>query len=316
MTSVVETGQRTVERGSPFLGVAGPLLGGDFEGRLEAVRRVFDQLDVSETTRSQYKREVVPFLTFLDRSGGWFSPNLLLDWKRFLERRKDIGPGTKNKYLTVARVLLRELHRLYPNHVPDLISGVKSFRVTKVHKRTPLTDEDVKTVWDYLNSQGKSQLRTKVIVGLMYYQGLRRVEVSRLQIEDLNAHEKTLEVLGKGRDDKESVDLHPRMVEILLDYLKTTGLRSGWLFPSKKNLGMGLSPNMVWRLVMGVHRELGITKNVHSYRKVFTSRLIQSGMNLLDVRTYTRHRDITQLQTYYDRIERTKTLPLYYQSFK
>jgi integrase/recombinase XerD len=312
---VTGTGIQTVERESSFLEGTRPLPDGSFESRLEVVQNVLSLMDVSEETRTQYNREIVPFLMFLDKSGGRFYPSLLLDWKRHLERRKDIGTGTKNKYLTVGRVLLRELHRLYPSNVPDLTSGIKSFRVTKVHKRVPMSDEEVRTVWGCLESKGASYLRTKVIVGLMYYQGLRRVEVSRLQVEDFNTQERTLLVLGKGRDDKETVDVHPRMVEVLTDYLTEMDLRSGWLFPSKKNVGMGLSPNMIWRLVMGIHRELGITKNVHSYRKVFTSRLIQSGMNLLDVRTYTRHRDITQLQTYYDRIERTKTLPMYYDSF-
>jgi len=73
-----------------------------------------------------------------------------------------------------------------------------------------------------------------------------------------------------------------------------------------------LSSNMSYRLVMKAHRQLGIAKNVHAYRKVFTSKLIESGLNLLEVQSYTRHRDVSQLQVYYERLDKAKTLPTYY----
>jgi integrase len=107
------------------------------------------------------------------------------------------------------------------------------------------------------------------------------------------------------------------MVSILADYLSRTRLKSGPLFPSrKKGRGESLSSNMIYRLVMKVHRQLGIAKNVHGYRKVFTSKLIESGLNLLEVQSYTRHRDVSQLQVYYDRLDKTKTLPTYYATFE
>ncbi len=66
---------------------------------------------------------------------------------------------------------------------------------------------------------------------------------------------------------------------------------------------------------MDVHKRLGIRKNVHAYRKVFTSKLIESGLNLLEVRQYTRHRDLSQLQVYWDRIDKRRTLKTYYEAF-
>lgn len=193
----------------------------------------------------------------------------------------------------MARVLLRELHRWHPHRIPDLTKGVRSFQVTRVHKRSPLTDEDIRQVWDYLEAEG--DLRTKTIIGLLYYQGLRRIEVTRLKAEDFHAGSKTLFVHGKGGDDKEPCDLHPRMMEILTQYLESQNIRSGPLFPSRRRKGKGLSSNMIWRIVKGVHRQVGISKNVHAYRKAFTSKLIDSGLNILEVRQYTRHRDVSQL---------------------
>ena len=73
---------------------------------------------------------------------------------------------------------------------------------------------------------------------------------------------------------------------------------------------------MIWRIVKGVHRQVGIPKNVHAYRKAFTSKLIDSGLNILEVRQYTRHRDVSQLQVYYDRLDKGRTLPVYYKALR
>jgi site-specific recombinase XerD len=138
----------------------------------EQVAMVFECMDVSENTRRQYRREVRPFLKFVDARDGHLSPTTLLEWKRCLAARADIAAATKRKYLNVARVLLRELHRW--GILPDFTKGVKSFQVTRVHKRTPITDEELERIWQYLNSE--ADLRTRAIIGLLYYQGLRRIE--------------------------------------------------------------------------------------------------------------------------------------------
>ena len=299
---------------SQILAGPGVIPGGPGDGWEESAATVFDRLDVSETTRSQYRREIRPFLKFMRHRGGTLTPTILLDWKRRLEKRTDIGTGTKKKYLNVARVLLRELHRWHPDRIPDLVTGVRGFRVEQSHKKNPITDDEIERVWKYLDAV--SDLRLKTLFGLMYYQGLRRVEISRLLVEDFDAEEKSILVHGKGRDDKERISAHPRMVTLMQDYLEDGGLRSGPLFPSRKRPGKGLSPNMLWRLVMGVHKELGIRKNSHSWRKVFTSRLLASGMNLLEVRLFTRHRSVEMLQVYADRLDKDKMLPTFYAAFE
>jgi integrase len=289
------------------------LVRSELDGSLLArVNEVIDAIDISETSRRQYKREVLPFLKWL--GPNQVHPNILLDYKRYLQGLTDIGSGTKSKYLTVARVFLRELYRL--RVIPlDVTAGIRSFKMSRPHKKSPITDDELGRIWEHLNSH-EADPRLRVIIGLMYFQGLRRVEVTRLRVEDFNPDAKTLLVWGKGRDDKEVVDCHPRMVLILSEYLSRTRLKSGPLFPSrKKGRGESLSSNMIYRLVVSVHRQLGIAKNVHGYRKVFTSKLIESGLNLLEVQSYTRHRDVSQLQVYYDRLDKAKTLPTYYATF-
>lgn len=300
--------------GRSFLrGQSGPLPDGSDGGIRDLVGVLFDHfLDVSKETRIQYKRAIRPFLDWIEHNNGQLDPTTLIRWKRHLQSRNDLGSGSKNKFLTVARVLLRELHKWYPQHFPNLATGVKGFQVTRLHKRQPLSDGDLKQIWEYLDVNGDA--RTRVIVGLLYFQGLRRVELTRLRVEDCHPSTRTLFVHGKGRDDKESVDLHPKMVALLVDYLDGTNLKSGWLLPSPRTK-RSLSSNMIWRIVTHVHQTLGITTNVHGYRKAFTSKLIDSGLNLLEVRAYTRHKQTSMLQVYYDRLDKQRTLQTYYDTF-
>jgi integrase len=49
----------------------------------------------------------------------------------------------------------------------------------------------------------------------------------------------------------------------------------------------------------------------HAYRKAFTSKLIDAGMNLLTVQQFTRHRSLEMLKVYYDRIDQQKAMPMF-----
>ena len=273
---------------------------------------VLDGMDLSDSSRRQYLREIRVFANWL--AGSALYPNVLRDFKKHLKARTDIGAGTKAKYLNVARSFLREAFRLQLLPV-DITANVKGIRVTRQHKRKPITDDEIARVFEFLDSEAADP-RARVIIALMYLQGLRRVEVGRLRVDHYDRHGRTLMVRGKGHDDLLSVDLHPRMANILDAYLKESGLKSGPLLPSREKPGEKLSSSMIWRIAFGVHRKLGLdARNLHSYRKAFVTRLIRTNMPLLDVMTYSRHQTVEMLSIYYRRLEKEKTLPTYYAAF-
>lgn len=274
---------------------------------------VINSMDISECTRLQYQREVRHFLLWL--GAGQLYPNVLLDYKKHLKSRADIGTGTKAKYLAVARALFRELYRL--GLIPvDVTVGIKGFKVSRAHKRTPLSDTDIAAAMHFISDASENS-RDRAILALLLYQGLRRVELTRLRVDDFSEGLRTLLVMGKGQDDRCPVDLHPRSVEVLSTYLSAVPLKSGPMFPSPRDASASLSSSAVWRIVMRAHSKLGLTqRNVHAWRKAFTTRLIQSGMNLLEVQGYTRHASLQMLQIYYNRLESVKTLPAYYAAFQ
>jgi integrase len=290
-----------------------PVVGTSDPSLPSAVNGVLDGMDISENSRTQYRRELRFFFGWL--GGSALHPNVLLDFKKHLKACSDLSPGTQAKYLSVARSFLRELYRRQLLPV-DVTANVKGIRAARTHKRSALTDDEVRRVFDYLDSDAPDP-RAKVIIGLMYFQGLRRIEIARLRVEDFDRHGATLAVQGKGQDDREKVDLHPRAVALLSEHVTRNAIKSGPLLPSPKCPGKPLSSSAIWRIAMeGVHRKLGLAdRNLHSYRKTFVTRLIQTGMTLLEVQGYSRHRSVEMLQVYYQRLEKQKTLPVYYRAF-
>ena len=79
------------------------------DGLLKKAQKVFDLLDVAETTREDYKRSVKIFIAFIQ--GKTLDSNTFLEFKRHLKLRNEISVSTKNKYLIAARILLKELNR-------------------------------------------------------------------------------------------------------------------------------------------------------------------------------------------------------------
>ena len=283
---------------------------------LRRARQVFDTLDVAESTREDYRRRIVRFLRFARRTG--LGRNSFLDYKRSLADRTDLAVATKNKYLATARVFLKELYRL--GYLPaDLTANVKGFSQSRRHKRFGITDTEMQAITERIRSLPLSpeSARLRAILCLLGLQGLRQIEVARLDVRDLDLAHKTALVRGKGRDDREPVDLHPETVRTLREYLETNHLADGPLFVGRSNNSHRLTTRGL-RLIIGqILRELGIDKSIHGFRHYFVTCLIRAyGGDLLTVAQYTRHRSLEMLQVYDDNIKRQEDLTRFYRTFR
>lgn len=279
---------------------------------------VFDELDVSEATRYDYKNRVSVFIQYLSEYKD-FSPNVYLHFKRYLETRNDLSISTKNKYLTVARVFLKSLHKY--GYLPvDTTVNVRSFQQSKRHKVEGLNQEEISQVFEYLNGLASEdeKYRLLALFSLLVFQGLRQIEIVRLDVKHLDLPSKRLSIRGKGRDDTEPIDLHPITSQYIKRYLKTNLVADGPLFPSKSNCKSGsrMTTRGLRKIIKQIFEDLSIEKNVHGLRHFFVTKLVESyGGDLLEVARYTRHKSIETLQVYNDSVNRKRDLPRYYKAF-
>lgn len=279
---------------------------------------IFDLLDISEGTRADYKYRIRLFLNFIGQKG--FNRGSFLEFKRSLADRTDLSASTKNKYLATAKIFLRELNRqgLLP---ADLTQNIKTFTQSKKHKRDGLSDAEMQRLSEKMKYMPPTppNTRLKAITALLALQGLRQVEIIRLDVKDLDLVGKIAFVRGKGRDDKEPISLHPETAKALRDYLHANRVADGALFTSRSNnhRNQRLTTRAIREMIKTLLRKEGIEKSTHGFRHYFTTTLIKTYKgDLLEVAQYTRHRSLEMLQVYNDAIKKEADLPRYYGAFK
>ena len=97
--------------------------------------KIFDNLDISDNTKKDYLSYINKFIRYARRTE--FNNSILLAYKKYLKNNVHISVSTKNKYLTVAKIYLKELHRLGYLAI-DITVNIKNFKQSKKHKRTGL----------------------------------------------------------------------------------------------------------------------------------------------------------------------------------
>lgn len=283
----------------------------------EQAERAFDLLDISDSTRQDYKYRIGLFIGFIEENG--LNHNTFLEFKRALADRTDITVSTKNKYLATAKIFLKEANRQGALPV-DITQNVKTFSQNKKHKKDGLNDEEIERLTHAMRELPKTQRNTrlKAILSLLVFQGLRQVEVVRLNVKDIDFVSNVAYVQGKGRDDKEPVNLHPETTRALKIYVKSNKIADGALFTSQSNnsKNMRLTTRGLRGVVKETLNDLNIDKSTHGFRHYFTTKLIKTYKgDLLEVAQYTRHKSLEMLQVYNDSINREADLPRFYQAF-
>lgn len=279
--------------------------------------QIFANLDVLETTRQEYSSRVKMFIDFIQERG--FNKNSYLEYKRNLSQKTDFAVSTKNKYLIVARVYCKELHR--QGFLPiDITQNIKSFQQSRKHKKDGFTEDEIQRILRYIQEQENNRdiCRKKALLSLLILQGLRQVEIVRLDVTEIDLVSQVAFVQGKGQDDTEAVDLHPVTVSAIRDYLRQYRVADGALFTSTSNNSRNhrLTTKSIRCLINPILRSLEIDKTVHGFRHYFTTKLIQSYKgDILTVAQYTRHKSLEMLQVYNDNIKKKSDLPKYYETF-
>ena len=274
---------------------------------------VFDSMDITESTKRDYLARLPRFILFVERNG--IDRDLLLRYKQELRDDVTLGVSAKNKMLTTARIALRELYRQGKLSV-DLSVGVKSFQQNNKHKVVGLNTEEVEKICQHLQSLDNSlrSERLRAIVALLLFQGLRQIEICRLDVKDIDLANNRIYIVGKGHIDSEPIHLHPETLKTLTGYLRQSQVKYGALFThlNRQANDQRLSTRGLRQIFQDLLKELGIQKTTHSTRHYFTTELIKHfGSELITVTKFTRHNSLEMLQVYNDEIlDKKKTSEL------
>ena len=282
------------------------------------LKSICDAQPCKANTRNKYFKDMVEFNAWL--TGKEFSIDTVMKYRNeYLTKRTDIGTGTKNLKLAALRTLVKELY--FRGVIPiDITGKLKNFNTETGHKKDGLDIGEVQRVKAYIQSVTDEKKRTRLntMFHLLTLQGLRQFEVCNIVVEDFNQSDRKIKITGKGKDEKEAIDLHPHTVEALKEYLRITGKKSGYLFTSEKGTTKGerLTERGFRKIFDTVFDELDIDRSTHGFRHFFVSNMLETfDGNIGIVKQFSRHKSTAALVMYDDRKRKKEHNEIFYTAF-
>jgi integrase/recombinase XerD len=141
-----------------------------------------------------------------------------------------------------------------------------------------------------------SNLYHRTMLMTLYSTGLRRAELCRLKVRDIDSKRMMLRVVqGKGGIDRE-VPLGKKLLPILREYYRWMRPQT-YLFPGTINhlrADKPITEKMVWQAVREASNRAGIKKHVtpHTLRHCFATHLLESGADLRSIQMMLGHSDL------------------------
>ena len=223
-------------------------------------------------------------------------------------------PTTVQNYITALRLFFAWTAQagIYPN-IADHIKGAK---LNAEHKKDYLNASQVQDILSSIDTETARGKRDYCIIALMVTGGLRDIEVSRANIEDLKTlgDSTVLYLQGKGREERtDYIKVVPAVEKPLREYLKTRQNVKGQqpLFTSLSNNSKGqrLTPRSISSIVKDRLIQAGYNSDrltAHSLRHSAVTISLIGGLPLEEVQQFARHKNISTTQIYAHNLERAK----------
>ena len=235
------------------------------------------------------------------------------EFRRHAEKRLDhLGPEDIRQY----QVALLEDKKLAVGTVALRVPALRFFYLKVLKKRalrdelpypknpkwarrlpTILTPEEMTRLIDSARN-----LFHYAMLLTMYSCGLRRSELCRLKVSNIDSPRMVLRVeRGKGGVDRE-IPLNQKLLETLRTYWRWMHPKT-YLFPGTEKgwrADKPITPKVIWEAVQEAAHRAGITKHVtpHTLRHCFASHLLEAGTDLRTIQILMGHRDIEATTRY------------------
>lgn len=264
-----------------------------------------DAKNLDDGSKVTYLKSLNDFFFFLQQHGGshagyGFSGKTVAKYLAWMKKKR-LSAFTISLRLSAVKQLASWIiaHRqrlaisLSAHQLDELrdVAQVRGPRLERMFHKDGLTEADREALL-----RSVPEVKWQAILSLLAYEGLRTVEVTRLQVRDIDVKEMKLWVLGKGKDLKEPIRLFDSCACYLKAYLMATPELSAQdvLFP-------GLNTGQI-RYHTGKYLKLAGLKSerisAHSLRHTSGQVLIAKGIDPVYVQQHLRHKDFSTTQIY------------------
>ena len=262
-------------------------------------------IDASKKTIETYTRALRQFAKYLFKNE--IKHPVRQDILNYRDELKETRkPSTVQNYITTVRLFFQWTAQegLYPN-IADHIKGAK---LDRQHKKDYLTSTQVKNILNNMELETIEDKRNYAMFLLMITGGLRTIEVSRANIEDLKTvcNNTVLYIQGKGHEEKaDYIKLAPQVENAIRSYLKarrTCDITSP-LFTSTSNNSKGnrLSTRTISGIVKKLFKNNGYNSErltAHSTRHTAVTLALLGGQDIQSVQQFARHTNVATTLIY------------------
>lgn len=276
-------------------------------------RSFLSYLDASPKTIETYTKAIRQFYKYIGER-GITQPTRedVIGYRDSL--RDDHKPTTIQNYITALRLFFQwtEQAGLYP----DIAKHIKGAKLTKEHKKDYLTSSQVKAILRRIDTSDAQGRRDFAIIALMVTGGLRDIEVSRANIEDLRTlgDSVVLYIQGKGREERsEYIKVMPEVEKAirasLTDRKDTEGKQALFISLSNNSKGERISTRSISGIVKTSFQRAGYDSDrltAHSLRHTAVTLSLLGGKSLQEVQQFARHTNIATTQIYAHNLDRAK----------
>lgn len=274
------------------------------------LKRFLEYLDASEKTVQTYTRALRQFFKFLYENN--ITQPQRTDVLAFRDNLKDKGrkPTTIKSYIVAVRLFFQWTNQesLYPN----IAEKIKGANLDQAHKKDYLTVDQIKDVLNNIDTSTLTGARDYAIIVLMVTGGLRTIEVSRADMDDMRnvGNSPALYIQGKGREEKtEYVKLPLQVFKAIGRYREMLEKQYDVLFvsTSNNNKGQRLTTRSISGIVKKRLKEAGYTSNrltAHSLRHTAGTLNLMNGGTLEETQQLLRHSNINTTMIYLHHLER------------
>lgn len=234
-----------------------------------------------------YLRHVAAFAQHFHRSPDQLGAEHIRKYQLFLIQEKKLAWSSYNQIVCALRFFYAKTLKR-----PFLLSDIPFPRKVQ---QLPLilSPEEVARILT-----APEHLKSRALLMTIYAAGLRRSEVARLRVCDIDSARMTITVhQGKGHRDR-VVMLSPVLLDTLREYWRDQKPKE-WLFPGR-NPDQPISGNDIFMVFHNAVRRAGINKKVcpHSLRHSFATHLLESGTDLRTIQILLGHRSLKTTSRY------------------
>jgi site-specific recombinase XerD len=251
-----------------------------------------ERRNYAETTIDCYMRAVAEFSFHFHRPPNQLGPQHIRQYQAHLFGQRKLAPSTVTQHLAALRFFyiktLRKPWSIAETPYPKKVQ----------HLPIILSQKEVTQLIDSALTPFH-----RILLMTLYATGVRRAELARLKITDIDSRRMIIHVQGgKGRKDRD-VMLSPTLLEALREYWR--GLRrkpTQWLFPGGRShtSSRHISPKTAWRACEKAAQRSGIRKKIHPHtmRHCFATHLLEAGADLRTIQVLLGHRDLEETTIY------------------